>query len=57
VTDYLDVNRANWDDRVPAHVTSADYAVRRFTGDPGFISGVVQFDVRPASRAPPPSRR
>jgi SAM-dependent methyltransferase len=45
VTDYLGVNRANWDDRVPAHVTSADYAVRRFTGDPGFISGVVRFDV------------
>jgi SAM-dependent methyltransferase len=44
VADYLDVNRANWDDRVPAHVASADYAVRRFTEDPAFISGVVRFD-------------
>jgi SAM-dependent methyltransferase len=45
VADYLDVNRANWDDRVPAHLASADYAVRRFTEDPGFISGVVRFDL------------
>ena len=45
VTEYLDVNRANWDDRVAAHVASADYAVRRFVDDPGFISGVVRFDV------------
>ena len=45
MTEYLDVNRANWDDRVPAHVASAGYAVRRFVDDPGFISGVVQFDV------------
>jgi SAM-dependent methyltransferase len=44
MADYLDVNRANWDDRVPAHVASADYAVRRFTEEPGFISGVVRFD-------------
>jgi SAM-dependent methyltransferase len=45
MADYIEVNRANWDDRVPAHVASADYAVRRFTEDPGFISGVVRFDV------------
>jgi SAM-dependent methyltransferase len=45
VADYLDVNRANWDDRVPAHVASTDYAVRRFAEDPGFISGVVRFDL------------
>ncbi|HEX7163473.1 MAG TPA: class I SAM-dependent methyltransferase [Trebonia sp.] len=45
MTEYLDVNRANWDDRVAAHVASADYAVRRFVDDPGFISGVVRFDV------------
>ena len=24
VADYLKLNRANWDDRVPAHVASAD---------------------------------
>jgi SAM-dependent methyltransferase len=45
VADYLAVNRANWDDRVPAHVASASYAVRRFTEDPAFISGVVRFDL------------
>jgi SAM-dependent methyltransferase len=44
VADYREVNRANWDDRVPAHVASADYAVRRFTEDPAFISEVVRFD-------------
>jgi SAM-dependent methyltransferase len=44
VADYLDVNRANWDDRVPAHVASADYNVRRFFDEPEFISGVVRFD-------------
>jgi SAM-dependent methyltransferase len=45
VAEYSDVNRANWDDRVPAHVASADYAVRRFIEDPRFISGVVRFDL------------
>ena len=37
--DYRDVNRANWDDRVAAHVASPDYAVSRFTEDPAFLSG------------------
>jgi len=45
VADYRDLNRANWDDRVPAHVASADYAVRRFVSDPAFISEVVRFDL------------
>jgi 2-polyprenyl-3-methyl-5-hydroxy-6-metoxy-1,4-benzoquinol methylase len=45
VADYRDVNRANWDDRVPAHVASPDYGVRRFLADPRFISGVVRFDL------------
>jgi len=45
VADYREVNRANWDDRVPAHVASADYAVRRFVSDPAFISDVVRFDL------------
>jgi 2-polyprenyl-3-methyl-5-hydroxy-6-metoxy-1,4-benzoquinol methylase len=44
VSDYRDVNRANWDDRVPVHLASPDYAVDRFTADPGFISDVVRFD-------------
>jgi SAM-dependent methyltransferase len=44
VADYLELNRANWDDRVPAHVGSADYAVQRFLDDPAFVSDVVRFD-------------
>jgi SAM-dependent methyltransferase len=45
VAEYLDLNRANWDDRVPAHVSSADYAVQRFLDDPAFLSDVVRFDL------------
>jgi SAM-dependent methyltransferase len=44
VEDYRDVNRANWDERVPAHTASPDYAVARFTDDPSFLSEVVRFD-------------
>ena len=28
--DYRDVNRANWDERAPAHVDSPGYAVDKF---------------------------
>ena len=45
VSDYLELNRANWEDRVPAHVASADYAVQRFLDDPEFLSDVVRFDL------------
>ncbi|KXK59363.1 methyltransferase [Micromonospora rosaria] len=43
--DSLAVNRANWDERVAAHVVSADYGVARFRADPGHLSGVVRFDL------------
>ena len=43
--DYRDVNRANWDERVAAHVASPGYAVARFTDDPAFLSEVVTFDL------------
>ncbi len=42
--DYRSINRANWDERVQAHVASPDYAVQRFAEDPSFISDVVSFD-------------
>jgi SAM-dependent methyltransferase len=42
---YADVNRASWDERVPAHVASTDYQVSRFADDPGFLSEVVRFDL------------
>jgi SAM-dependent methyltransferase len=44
VPEYVDLNRANWDERVPAHAASPDYGLDRF-GDPAFISDVVRFDL------------
>jgi SAM-dependent methyltransferase len=45
VEDYQRVNRSGWDERVPAHVASADYQVERFAEDPGFLSHEVRFDL------------
>jgi SAM-dependent methyltransferase len=45
VDDYRSINRANWDERVPAHVASADYAVERFVEEREFLSDVVRFDL------------
>jgi 2-polyprenyl-3-methyl-5-hydroxy-6-metoxy-1,4-benzoquinol methylase len=45
VAKYLELNRVNWDDRVPAHIASADYAVQRFLDDPAFLSDAVRFDL------------
>jgi SAM-dependent methyltransferase len=42
VPDYLAVNRANWDARVPHHVRG--YGLERFD-DPGHLSETVRFDV------------
>jgi SAM-dependent methyltransferase len=42
---YLQVNRANWDERAPAHARSADYGLDRFVADPDHLSGVVRFDL------------
>ena len=44
MTDYRAVNRANWDERAPAHAASPDYEVARFAADPAFLSEVVRFD-------------
>lgn len=43
--DYRTVNRANWDDRVPAHAASPGYGVDRFIADPEYLSRVVRFDL------------
>ena len=43
--DYSAVNKASWDERVPAHVASVNYQVKEFLADPGHISRVVRFDV------------
>jgi SAM-dependent methyltransferase len=45
VENYAAVNRANWDERVPAHAASPDYSVDEFIADPGFLSEVVRFDL------------
>jgi SAM-dependent methyltransferase len=42
--DYGAINLANWEERVPAHVASPEYAVGRFATDRSFISHVVAFD-------------
>ena len=44
MTDYVLINRANWDERAPAHAASRDYGVDRFVEDPAHLSGVVRFD-------------
>src|SRR3954449_1364858 len=45
MSDYRTVNRASWDERVPAHARSPDYALERFAQDPEFLSDVVRFDL------------
>jgi len=34
VDDYVALNKANWDERAPAHAASEDYQVKRFLADP-----------------------
>src|SRR3954447_7569560 len=38
------LNLLNWEDRVPIHTSSGDYALHRFREDPAFLSYVVRFD-------------
>ncbi len=44
VRESFAVNRANWDERAPAHAASPHYGFAAFATDPGFLSGVVRFD-------------
>ena len=43
--EYQRLNRANWDERAPAHAASRGYDLDRFRRDPSAISDVVRFDV------------
>src|SRR5438876_4652525 len=43
--DYRALNRANWDERAPAHAASPDYGFTRFVADPAYLSEVVRFDL------------
>ena len=42
--DYLAVNHANWESRVPVHAASAMYRLDRYIAEPDLISEVVEFD-------------
>ena len=42
---YYDVNRANWDERAPAHAASPYYSFERFVEDQSYLSDVVRFDL------------
>ncbi len=43
--EYQRLNRANWDERAPAHAASPGYSLDRFASDPTFVSDVVRFDL------------
>lgn len=43
--EYKLLNKANWDERVPLHTASPDYAVDKFAADPRHLSQVVTFDL------------
>lgn len=45
VNEYLETNRANWDERAPAHAASPGYHVADFLADPEYLSEVVRFDL------------
>jgi SAM-dependent methyltransferase len=44
LADSYAINRANWDDRAPAHARSSDYAVELLVAEPVRLSKVVRFD-------------
>jgi SAM-dependent methyltransferase len=43
--DYRTLNRANWDERAPAHAASPGYHLEEFRNDPAYLSEVVTFDL------------
>lgn len=45
MSDYLELNKANWDQRAPLHAASRDYAAETFVSDPQYLSEVVRFDL------------
>jgi 2-polyprenyl-3-methyl-5-hydroxy-6-metoxy-1,4-benzoquinol methylase len=45
MSDYMRLNKANWDERAPLHAASRDYGVEAFISDPRFLSEVVRFDL------------
>ncbi|SDQ77837.1 Methyltransferase domain-containing protein [Pseudomonas sp. UC 17F4] len=45
MTDPIELNRRNWDERAPLHAASGDYEVETFVADPAHLSEVVRFDL------------
>lgn len=45
MSDYMRLNKANWDQRAPLHAASPDYGAERFISDPRYLSDVVRFDL------------
>lgn len=45
MTDPIELNRRNWDERAPLHAASGDYEVETFVADPSHLSEVVRFDL------------
>lgn len=45
MTDPIELNRRNWDERAPLHAASSDYEVETFVADPAHLSEVVRFDL------------
>ena len=43
--DYRTLNKANWDERAPAHAASPGYHLDEFRSDPAYLSEVVRFDL------------
>ena len=43
--DYRTLNRANWDERAPAHAASPGYHLDEFRSDSAYLSEVVRFDL------------
>ena len=43
--DYRTLNKANWDERAPAHAASPGYHLEEFRNDPAYLSDVVRFDL------------
>jgi SAM-dependent methyltransferase len=43
--DFRAVNRAQWDERAPAHAASPGYALDKFRADSSYLSDVVRFDL------------
>ncbi|RWU21165.1 SAM-dependent methyltransferase [Pseudomonas alkylphenolica] len=45
MSDSMELNRRNWDERAALHAASGDYEVERFVADPRHLSEVVRFDL------------